>query len=55
MEIGNVSKIQQPDEIKKQQHKVTNRSYKHVYNHFMRNNILTKNQSGFTRGDSAVN
>ena len=29
--------------------------YKHVYNHLMRNNILTKNQSGFTRGDSAVN
>ncbi|CAC5407086.1 unnamed protein product [Mytilus coruscus] len=29
--------------------------YKHVYNHLKINNILTKNQSGFTRGDSAVN
>ena len=29
--------------------------YKHVYNHLIENDILTQNQSGFTRGDSAVN
>jgi hypothetical protein len=29
--------------------------YKHVYNHLLQNDILTRNQSGFTKGDSAVN
>ena len=29
--------------------------YKHVYNHLLQNHILTRNQSGFTKGDSAVN
>ena len=29
--------------------------YKHVYNHLLQNDILMYNQSGFTKGDSAVN
>ena len=29
--------------------------YKHVYNHLLQNDMLTCNQSGFTKGDSAVN
>ncbi|CAC5394081.1 unnamed protein product [Mytilus coruscus] len=29
--------------------------YKHVYNHLKQNKFLSNNQSGFTRGDSAVN
>jgi hypothetical protein len=29
--------------------------YKHVYNHLLQNDILTRNQSGFAKGDSAVN
>lgn len=29
--------------------------YKHVHNYLLLNNLLTKNQSGFTKGDSAVN
>jgi hypothetical protein len=29
--------------------------YNHVYNHLLQNDILTRNQSGFTKGDSAVN
>jgi hypothetical protein len=29
--------------------------YKHVYNHLLQNDILTRKQSGFTKGDSAVN
>jgi hypothetical protein len=28
--------------------------YRHVYNHLLQNDILTRNQSGFTKGDSAV-
>jgi hypothetical protein len=28
---------------------------KHVYNNLLQNDILTRNQSGFTKGDSAVN
>jgi hypothetical protein len=27
--------------------------YKHIYNHLLQNDILTRNQSGFTKGDSA--
>ena len=29
--------------------------YKHVYNHLLQKNILTRNQSGFTEGNSAAN
>ena len=29
--------------------------YKHVYNHLLQNDILTRNQSGFTKDDSTVN
>ena len=29
--------------------------YKHVYNYLLQNDILTRNQSGFAKGDSAVN
>ena len=29
--------------------------YKHVHNHLLRHKIITSNQSGFTKGDSAVN
>ena len=29
--------------------------YKHIHNHLLQNSIITANQSGFTRGDSAVN
>jgi hypothetical protein len=28
---------------------------KHVYNHLLQDDILTRKQSGFTKGDSAVN
>jgi hypothetical protein len=29
--------------------------YRHVHNHLLQNDILTRNQSGFTKGDPAVN
>ena len=29
--------------------------YKHIHNHLLDNEILTTCQSGFTKGDSAVN
>ena len=57
-------KINKPNEVKNYRpisllsviSKVMERCvYKHVHNHLLENDIITNSQSGFTRGDSAVN